>query len=118
MFRVTKMHYVVFDEAHMLKNMNTQRYEQLIRINVSCISISPFWFKLESTFFAGVKSHSPDRNSFAKQLARTHVPSGVCDAQYFRRESYRFEKSFPKKRGNLIACFAVIIIYNQSNFRK
>lgn len=35
MFRVTPLHYVIFDEAHMLKNMNTQRYENLIRINVS-----------------------------------------------------------------------------------
>lgn len=35
MFRVTPMHYVVFDEAHMLKNMNTQRYENLIRIHAS-----------------------------------------------------------------------------------
>lgn len=35
MFRITPMHYVVFDEAHMLKNMNTQRYENLIRIHVS-----------------------------------------------------------------------------------
>lgn len=35
MFRVTQMHYVVFDEAHMLKNMNTQRYENLIRIKAS-----------------------------------------------------------------------------------
>ena len=34
MFRVTPMHYVVFDEAHMLKNMNTQRYESLIKIRV------------------------------------------------------------------------------------
>ncbi|VEN43099.1 unnamed protein product [Callosobruchus maculatus] len=33
MFRVTRIHYVIFDEAHMLKNMNTQRYENLIRIN-------------------------------------------------------------------------------------
>ncbi|KAJ8983965.1 hypothetical protein NQ317_008668 [Molorchus minor] len=33
MFRVTRMHYVIFDEAHMLKNMNTLRYENLIRIN-------------------------------------------------------------------------------------
>ncbi|XP_050311077.1 SWI/SNF-related matrix-associated actin-dependent regulator of chromatin subfamily A containing DEAD/H box 1 homolog [Anthonomus grandis grandis] len=33
MFKVTPLHYVVFDEAHMLKNMNTQRYENLIRIN-------------------------------------------------------------------------------------
>lgn len=35
MFRVTPMHYVVFDEAHMLKNMNTQRYETLVRIKVN-----------------------------------------------------------------------------------
>lgn len=34
MFRVTRIHYVIFDEAHMLKNMNTQRYENLIKINV------------------------------------------------------------------------------------
>lgn len=33
MFRVTKMHYVVFDEAHMLKNMTTQRYINLATIN-------------------------------------------------------------------------------------
>ncbi|XP_054274758.1 SWI/SNF-related matrix-associated actin-dependent regulator of chromatin subfamily A containing DEAD/H box 1 homolog [Macrosteles quadrilineatus] len=33
MFRVKHFHYVVFDEAHMLKNMNTQRYENLININ-------------------------------------------------------------------------------------
>lgn len=33
MFRIKQMHYVIFDEAHMLKNMNTQRYESLIRIN-------------------------------------------------------------------------------------
>lgn len=33
MFRVTRMHYVIFDEAHMLKNMTTQRYGQLIQIN-------------------------------------------------------------------------------------
>lgn len=35
MFRVTPIHYVIFDEAHMLKNMNTQRYETLVRIRVS-----------------------------------------------------------------------------------
>ncbi|XP_026478006.1 SWI/SNF-related matrix-associated actin-dependent regulator of chromatin subfamily A containing DEAD/H box 1 homolog [Ctenocephalides felis] len=35
MFRVTQMHYVIFDEAHMLKNMNTQRYDNLIKIKAS-----------------------------------------------------------------------------------
>ncbi|XP_076183437.1 SWI/SNF-related, matrix-associated actin-dependent regulator of chromatin, subfamily a, containing DEAD/H box 1 isoform X2 [Ptiloglossa arizonensis] len=33
LFRVMPIHYVVFDEAHMLKNMSTIRYENLIRIN-------------------------------------------------------------------------------------
>lgn len=33
MFRTTRMHYVIFDEAHMLKNMITQRYAQLAQIN-------------------------------------------------------------------------------------
>ncbi|XP_023177140.2 SWI/SNF-related matrix-associated actin-dependent regulator of chromatin subfamily A containing DEAD/H box 1 homolog [Drosophila hydei] len=33
MFRVCKLHYVIFDEAHMLKNMTTQRYVNLITIN-------------------------------------------------------------------------------------
>lgn len=36
MFRVTRMHYVIFDEAHMLKNMTTQRYIQLAQINAEC----------------------------------------------------------------------------------
>jgi SWI/SNF-related matrix-associated actin-dependent regulator 1 of chromatin subfamily A len=35
MFRVLHMQYVVLDEAHMLKNMATQRYDNLARINVS-----------------------------------------------------------------------------------
>lgn len=35
MFRVTNFHYIVFDEAHMLKNMLTQRYIALLRINAS-----------------------------------------------------------------------------------
>ncbi|KAH8274923.1 hypothetical protein KR018_008475, partial [Drosophila ironensis] len=33
MFRVCKLDYVIFDEAHMLKNMTTQRYVNLITIN-------------------------------------------------------------------------------------
>ncbi|XP_077298015.1 SWI/SNF-related, matrix-associated actin-dependent regulator of chromatin, subfamily a, containing DEAD/H box 1 isoform X2 [Arctopsyche grandis] len=35
MFRVTPMQYVIFDEAHMLKNMATLRYENLIRIKAA-----------------------------------------------------------------------------------
>nr|XP_029714605.1 SWI/SNF-related matrix-associated actin-dependent regulator of chromatin subfamily A containing DEAD/H box 1 homolog isoform X2 [Aedes albopictus] len=32
MWRVTPFQYVIFDEAHMLKNMTSQRYENLLRI--------------------------------------------------------------------------------------
>lgn len=42
LFRVMPINYVVFDEAHMLKNMNSIRYENLVRINVRthiCIHI-------------------------------------------------------------------------------
>lgn len=35
MFRILRMQYVVLDEAHMLKNMATVRYDNLARINVS-----------------------------------------------------------------------------------
>ncbi|XP_029164330.1 SWI/SNF-related matrix-associated actin-dependent regulator of chromatin subfamily A containing DEAD/H box 1 homolog [Nylanderia fulva] len=33
LFRVMGINYVIFDEAHMLKNMSTVRYENLVRIN-------------------------------------------------------------------------------------
>ncbi|CAH1392031.1 unnamed protein product [Nezara viridula] len=33
MFKIINLDYVVFDEAHMLKNMNTQRYAHLFNIN-------------------------------------------------------------------------------------
>uniref|UniRef100_A0A182JM75 SWI/SNF-related matrix-associated actin-dependent regulator of chromatin subfamily A containing DEAD/H box 1 homolog n=1 Tax=Anopheles atroparvus TaxID=41427 RepID=A0A182JM75_ANOAO len=33
MWRVTQFDYVVFDEAHMLKNVHSQRYQNLLRIN-------------------------------------------------------------------------------------
>lgn len=34
LFRVMPINYVIFDEAHMLKNMSSLRYENLVRINV------------------------------------------------------------------------------------
>uniref|UniRef100_A0A0A9W3B1 SWI/SNF-related matrix-associated actin-dependent regulator of chromatin subfamily A containing DEAD/H box 1 homolog n=1 Tax=Lygus hesperus TaxID=30085 RepID=A0A0A9W3B1_LYGHE len=35
MFKIMPLQYVVFDEAHMLKNMNTQRYGHLFSINAT-----------------------------------------------------------------------------------
>ncbi|CAH0692031.1 unnamed protein product [Spodoptera exigua] len=44
MFRITPMHYVIYDEAHMLKNMSTQRYDNLLKIKASLL-ISRFQSK-------------------------------------------------------------------------
>ncbi|XP_022190214.2 SWI/SNF-related matrix-associated actin-dependent regulator of chromatin subfamily A containing DEAD/H box 1 homolog [Nilaparvata lugens] len=33
LFRLLKLHYVIFDEGHLLKNMNSQRFDVLFRIN-------------------------------------------------------------------------------------
>ena len=35
LFRKLDFHYVIFDEAHMLKNMATSRYENLMRVRAS-----------------------------------------------------------------------------------
>ncbi|KAF2354949.1 SNF2-related N-terminal domain [Trinorchestia longiramus] len=36
LFKRLKIHTVIFDEAHMLKNMNTARFENLMRISAEC----------------------------------------------------------------------------------
>jgi len=35
LFKKFEFHYAVFDEGHLLKNMSSQRYQCLMRINVS-----------------------------------------------------------------------------------
>lgn len=37
LFRKLKLEYAVFDEGHMLKNMNSLRYRHLMAINVSAL---------------------------------------------------------------------------------
>lgn len=91
MFRIIPLHYAIFDEAHMLKNMYTQRYENLIKINVSqnlfiCTlekkcgggDVLDFWLTLFLFFlekhglsvsvcvFSGSKQNTYDRHSLAK----------------------------------------------------
>ena len=38
--RKLKCHYVVLDEGHMLKNMQSQRYQALMKVKVSVLCIS------------------------------------------------------------------------------
>ena len=35
LFRKLRLKYAIFDEGHMLKNMNSQRYRYLMAVNVS-----------------------------------------------------------------------------------
>lgn len=42
LFRVMSINYIVFDEAHMLKNMSTIRYESLVKINVCTMIMKKF----------------------------------------------------------------------------
>ena len=40
--RKLKCHYVVLDEGHMLKNMQSQRYQALMKVKVGVLCISLF----------------------------------------------------------------------------
>jgi hypothetical protein len=94
MFRVTPMHYVIFDEAHMLKNMNTQRYENLIRINVRH-EISLRDGRVNGVI-SGKTSDTADGNPPAEQPPRTHVAVDFRDAEDVRGKDRRSEKSLPE----------------------
>ena len=38
-FKNLSFKYIVFDEAHMLKNMGSKRYSNLMKLKVSCILV-------------------------------------------------------------------------------
>ncbi|MEQ2179455.1 SWI/SNF- matrix-associated actin-dependent regulator of chromatin subfamily A containing DEAD/H box 1A [Goodea atripinnis] len=46
LFRRLNIKYAIFDEGHMLKNMNTLRYRHLMSINVSRMCFSPLSWNL------------------------------------------------------------------------
>ena len=43
LFKKFQFHYAVFDEGHLLKNMSTLRFQNLMKISVSVISGSELW---------------------------------------------------------------------------
>ena len=42
LFKKFDFHYAVFDEGHLLKNMSSLRYQNLMRINVSIV-VNFYW---------------------------------------------------------------------------
>ena len=65
LFRKLDFHYVVFDEAHMLKNMATSRYENLMRVRASRYvdSASQIVFSSGSSFLFHPCVSFPSENS-------------------------------------------------------
>lgn len=47
-FKRLEFNYVVFDEAHMLKNMASQRYGNLMKIKVRCAFVNKRFLLLTS----------------------------------------------------------------------
>lgn len=99
LFRKLHLKYAVFDEGHMLKNMNSLRYRHLMAINVSSLTLyNYFLYHLSSELFAfsillhpevfnlcfhvGRASLAADRNSFTKQPPRADVPPELHHALY------------------------------------
>lgn len=42
LFKKVEFHYAIFDEGHMLKNMSSLRYQNLMKIAVSVLSSSEY----------------------------------------------------------------------------
>lgn len=52
LFRKLRLKYALFDEGHMLKNMNSLRYRHLMAINVSPFALHPLPFTTDVCFGA------------------------------------------------------------------
>lgn len=50
LFRKLRLKYAVFDEGHMLKNMNSLRYRHLMAINVSSLTVYLLHFVTDACF--------------------------------------------------------------------
>lgn len=58
LFRKVKLNYAIFDEGHMLKNMSSVRYQQLMRINVrDLVGGRMGFFSMLSLWREGVYMH-------------------------------------------------------------
>lgn len=93
MFKVLKFLYVVFDEAHMLKNMKTARYEQLSRINVSFLwnvkHLNSF-----RIYFLGQPENFINGDSIAEWFTGIDVAFDFCHAWNVPKQERVPEMSF------------------------
>ena len=89
LFRKLDFHYVIFDEAHMLKNMASARYENLMRVQgklflQKMLLINSYLAQLESNFdffFLSCTKVAVNWNSITKQFGGAHELARLCDAR-------------------------------------
>ncbi|KYN12543.1 PREDICTED: SWI/SNF-related matrix-associated actin-dependent regulator of chromatin subfamily A containing DEAD/H box 1 homolog [Trachymyrmex cornetzi] len=143
LFRVMPLNYVVFDEAHMLKNMSTVRYENLVRINAKrrilltgtplqnnllelmslLIFVMPSLFAgkqadLKSLFSKNPKAPSDKKNGEQPMFEREQVKNAkeIMRPFVLRRLKVEVLRDLPHKKDEIIRC--TLIEKQQSMYNK
>ncbi|KAG5322249.1 SMRCD regulator, partial [Pseudoatta argentina] len=143
LFRVMPLNYVVFDEAHMLKNMSSVRYENLVRINAKrrilltgtplqnnllelmslLIFVMPSLFAgkqadLKSLFSKNPKAPSDKKNGEQPMFEREQVKNAkeIMRPFVLRRLKVEVLRDLPYKKDEIIRC--TLIEKQQSMYNK
>ncbi|XP_018300308.1 SWI/SNF-related matrix-associated actin-dependent regulator of chromatin subfamily A containing DEAD/H box 1 homolog [Mycetomoellerius zeteki] len=143
LFRVMPLNYVVFDEAHMLKNMSSVRYENLVRINAKrrilltgtplqnnllelmslLIFVMPSLFAgkqadLKSLFSKNPKAPSDKKNGEQPMFEREQVKNAkeIMRPFVLRRLKVEVLRDLPHKKDEIIRC--TLIEKQQSMYNK
>ncbi|XP_071630376.1 SWI/SNF-related matrix-associated actin-dependent regulator of chromatin subfamily A containing DEAD/H box 1 homolog [Temnothorax longispinosus] len=143
LFRVMPLNYVVFDEAHMLKNMSSVRYENLVRINAKhrilltgtplqnnllelislLIFVMPSLFAgkqadLKSLFSKNHKTPNDKKNGEQPLFEREQVKNAkeIMRPFVLRRLKVEVLRDLPYKKDEIIRC--ALIEKQQSMYNK
>ncbi|XP_071574035.1 SWI/SNF-related matrix-associated actin-dependent regulator of chromatin subfamily A containing DEAD/H box 1 homolog [Temnothorax nylanderi] len=143
LFRVMPLNYVVFDEAHMLKNMSSVRYENLVRINAKhrilltgtplqnnllelislLIFVMPSLFAgkqadLKSLFSKNHKAPNDKKNGEQPLFEREQVKNAkeIMRPFVLRRLKVEVLRDLPYKKDEIIRC--ALIEKQQSMYNK
>ncbi|XP_077268137.1 SWI/SNF-related, matrix-associated actin-dependent regulator of chromatin, subfamily a, containing DEAD/H box 1 isoform X3 [Temnothorax americanus] len=143
LFRVMPLNYVVFDEAHMLKNMSSVRYENLVRINAKhrilltgtplqnnllelislLIFVMPSLFAgkqadLKSLFSKNHKAPNDKKNGEQPLFEREQVKNAkeIMRPFVLRRLKVEVLRDLPNKKDEIIRC--ALIEKQQSMYNK
>ncbi|XP_036382746.1 SWI/SNF-related matrix-associated actin-dependent regulator of chromatin subfamily A containing DEAD/H box 1B-like [Megalops cyprinoides] len=103
LFRNLKMQCAVFDEGHMLKNMNSLRYRHLMAINSCCIASHPADLQPAHIVFSPVcQKSSEEQSSFEKD--RIAHAKRIMKPFILRRVKSEVLKQLPAKEERVEFC--------------